>query len=214
MLTEAALTRLLELHACAFGIVRWINQGRRYGPGSWRAEELREVLASAESCEAWLRRQRAGLPGFATVIDDELPVLASLLVSFLRVSYEIAADGSYPLLRRVMPGSHAAQHAEELRMYALRRLADELELPLVDAELREVRDGDAREAIILMTYARELERRSEYMGQGQGVAWLWRQMAWKPDGGMRSDFELTATLVIEAQSKVVASLRAAAGAEA
>lgn len=74
-------------------------------------------------------------------------------------------------LRARNPDKKARATAQELKVLALRQLAEEAELPYLDAELGTFvqKNPDLARSLSLVTYVNELSRRTHFASQGEGV---------------------------------------------
>jgi hypothetical protein len=95
-----------------------------------------------------------------------------------------------------------------VKLDCLEALAAEAGAPLFRAELESfiAANEDLRRPLAMVTYIRDLDRRSAYRGQGRPVLALWREFAWK---GGRPDkkFELTSEEVLRAEDAIRDRLR-------
>jgi hypothetical protein len=220
MFTREGLDRLLDLQRRSYALFQWVNA--RVQAGTLRVEALHGSLDAGTAAAEWLRRNMSVLPVDARPPDGELEALAHLFASFLTTSFEVASVKrvsagcscgfctflvAVPNLRARNPSSRDQQLADQLKLDCLEEFASALELPLFRAELEPVLgEGALRPALAMVTWARELLRRSTFRGQGTPVLALWREFAWM---GRRPDrkFELTTDRVLEAEAMVAAALR-------
>ncbi|MBN8248264.1 MAG: hypothetical protein J0L84_12575 [Verrucomicrobia bacterium] len=157
------LERAIRLWKQAFAIRRWL-------PGPLAACE--EVAA----VEAWLEHQGGLLSAELRPAREDVVALARMLTSFAATSFNTRA---YRL--RVPKGAQRAKakarsSAAVLKAYALEALACEHGLvPAAEAQ-RRLDLGLHPPELTLMTYARELIRRTEYASQGLSVYWLWLEL--------------------------------------
>ena len=225
MFTREALDELLDLQRRSYALFQWVN--RRVQAGTLRVEALHGSLDAGAAAADWLRRNESVLPADARSPDGKLEPLAHLFASYLTTSFELArvkrvADGcqcgfcaylvAVPNLRARTPSAGDRRLADRLELDCLDELAAEAELPLLRAELEPLLAGPPplRLALALVTWAREVARRSAFRGQGSPVLSLWREFAWK-DGRPDRRFEVTTEGVLEAQRTVLAALRTAGG---
>ena len=80
-------------------------------------------------------------------------------------------------------------------------------LPLLRTELEAFlgKNPDLQRPLTLVTYARELARRSHYRGQGRPVLALWRELAWK-EGRPDKKFQLEVRPILGAERILLARL--------
>jgi hypothetical protein len=113
-----------------------------------------------------------------------------------------------PNLKVQTPSRRDESIARALELDYLEELSVETGLPLLRDELRTVlgRTPELARAVAILTYVRELGRRSAFRGQGRPVLALWRQFAWK-EGRLDRRVQLTAEKVLAAEDLVRAELR-------
>lgn len=223
MLDRARLDRLLDLHDKTYRLFLWVNTSLRGGGRTFAA--VGGALSFSEAASDWLRRNREDLPEDVRPVPDELEEFSHLFVSYLSTSFEIVDNrvvgvcggcfccGALKLprhLRARNPDAKARRDAEELKRICLRRLAEDLQLPLIEADLKEfvAAHEDLRIDLATVTYAQELERRSRFASQGEGVLALWREFAWTPGGRPRAKFRLKAEDLLAAEKRLAERLKA------
>lgn len=183
-----------------------------------------EALAFSDAAAEWIRANRSNVPEEFRPEAGELEAFSHLFVSYLATSFEVvdrsavrACPGCWCCvywitnkhLRRRDPDKKARATARELKLLYLRRLAEESRRPLSDAELSKfIGDNqDLADALSLATYAHELERRSRFASQGEGVLALWREIAWK-EGRPDKKFRLKPEKIIQAEADLRRRLEA------
>jgi hypothetical protein len=221
MFDRERLETLLDLQARSYALLRWVNE--RVQAGSLRLEAIHGGLDEGAAALNWLRRNASVLPADARPPEGALEPLAHLFASYLTTSFEPArtkwvTDGcrcgfcSYlvaaPNLRARTPSAEDRRVARELKLDCLEELAAEEGLALFREELAAlIRQAPALvRSLAMVTWAREVARRSEFRGQGSPVLALWREFAWK-DGRPDRDFELTTEAVLEAERVLRSGLR-------
>lgn len=222
MFDRKELTRLVGLHDRSYRLFTWLNESLKWSKRSYSS--VGKALSFADAAAEWLRKNRQELPDDVRPAAADLDEFSSLFVSYLSTSFEIADNrvvsacagcfccGALNLSRHLRvrnPDRKARRVAGELKIIYLRRLAEELELPLIDSDFKEILSG-AKESyadISLATYAQELKRRSQYASQGEGVLVLWREFAWTPKGGLKRKFRLKVEDIMKAEKRVADRLR-------
>ena len=118
------------------------------------------------------------------------------------------SDASFLRVRNVT--NKAKETAQQLKILLLSQLSNDLGLPLVQTDFEPfVRaNPDLSIEISMLTYTRELLRRTSFASQGLGVLALWREIAWTSKGP-KNDFKLSTDLVLKAESAVISRLREA-----
>jgi hypothetical protein len=221
MFTREGLEDLLDLQRRSYALFQWVNA--RVQAGTLRMEAMHGSLDAGAAATDWLARNASVLPAAARPPGGKLEALAHLFASYLTTSFELASvkrvsEGcpcgfctylvAAPNLRARTPSSRDQRLADQLKLDCLEELAAEQELALFRAELQPVlAEAPLRTALAMVTWARELLRRSAFRGQGTPVLSLWREFAWKDDRPDRK-FELTTDRVLEAEKTVAAALQA------
>lgn len=210
MFDHDRLAVAVELQQRAYRLLLWLSRGMKLG---WATSEaFGDVVRYAAEAEQWLASNIDSLPPSARPPDGALMPYATMFASFLATSWELRQTGRGVDLtvRHLSPKSNAA--AVALKRLALVRLADELELPFRPDELEPLlRERDLAEPLAWLAYGVELLRRTEYASQGEGIARLWREIAWRDRTSPKPDFELTVGAFEAAETALTTRLRALAG---
>jgi hypothetical protein len=222
MFEKKELIRGIELQNKSWELLRWSN--RALQAGQLTMAEVHQSMSMADAAEAWIRRNFHCFPTDIRPQNEEVGAFANFFASYLKTSYRlvnnkrVSACGvcwcdfcSYLTSALVprKPAKKAYGVAHGLKIILLRRLAEEMNLPYVEADLHEFLDGlDAAtgRAVVTATYGQELLRRTEFLSQGEGVLVLWREMAWERNGKVREGFKLTAELFLNAEKCVKGAL--------
>ncbi len=217
MFDRARLEWLLDLHARSYALLHWVaEQSRRGALPSGRAHG---PLLAPEAARDWVERNWASLPAGARPDRADLEPFAHLFASYLLTSFTAAPRR----LRRVStcgcdcefcsrleaasmlalrdPSAQDRAVAEQVKLDCLEALAVEAGVPLLRTELSTLVRGVARRDLALLSYVRELERRTAFRGQGQPVLALWRELAWS-EGRPRRGFALQASDVLAAEERL------------
>lgn len=222
MFAREGVDGLLDLQRRSYALLRWVNE--RVQAGTLRVDAMHGSLDAVAAAAEWVRRNARTLPADARPPEGRLEQFGHLFASYLTASFEPAAikrvsDGCHcgfctylvavPHLRARTPSGEDRRIARQLELDLLEELAAEEGLALFRDELspllREER-GLGR-PLAMVTWVREVARRSAFRGQGSPVLALWREFAWKagrPDRG----FELTTDAVLEAEAAARNALRA------
>lgn len=222
-----SLERLLELQDQSYRLLQWLN--RQLVEGGVTFDAVHREGTVREAFQAWLERSGASLPRELRPAAADADVLANLFASYLETSFEVVTrkvapgcpcscmmclylrDATFLKLRKVTPA--ARKQARELELICLERLAAELELPLVRADLETVASekGEPARDLALVAWADELARRAQGPSQGPGVLVLWRGFAWR-GGRPDREWKLDANGIRAAGQRVRARLAALASA--
>ena len=219
MLELRALERLLDLKERSYGLFLWLNESMKRGRRSFG--HVSDSLSLPDAAYAWIRANIPEFPAKYRPDVEETEPFAHLFVSYLSTSFEVVDGAHIPKcggcwccgywvaprhLRVRNPGRAARNDARQLKLLYLRGLADELGIARTDAELADLLPSFGPE-LAMATYVVELDRRSKFRSQGEGVLVLWREFAWTRSGSPRRNFRLTAKAVLEAERSVVARLQ-------
>lgn len=157
-----------------------------------------------EMARGWLRQNKGQIPEALTPTEDEIDGVARMICSFPSTSVN---KDAFTLRRSPGRGSRklkgkANSKAEVLKRFTLERIASESGLELsFDCVERLAADFDRHLDLILVTYAGELIRRTEFASQGLPVYWLWLQL----DPEQRKN--ITCDSITEAERRVADWLR-------
>jgi hypothetical protein len=149
MFDAAGLQRLLALHEKSCGLFLWLNVSLKSGARS--LSTVTKALAFSEAAELWIRDNHSNVPARFRPEAGGGEEFAHLFVSYLATSFEVvdrsmvkACPGCWCCvywivsrhLRRRDPDGKARRVAHQL-ILCLRKLGEELELPMSDAELEQ-----------------------------------------------------------------------------
>lgn len=221
MLDAVRLKRVLRLHAKSFGLFRWLNDQLRRGVRPLGAVE--ETLAFAEAAAGWLRKNAANLPADHRPEPDEVEEMSHLFVSYVATSFEVvdqaavrACPGCWCCiywirnkhLRVRNPDKKAIGEARQLKMLYLKTLAEEAGYPLTDAEVEKFYGArrDLWPAVSVASYLRELDRRSKFASQGEGVLALFREAVGEASDHSTGRAEFTPQDGVDAERSLKAAL--------
>lgn len=221
MFDPAELEALIDLHQRAYALLRWLNS--RAKAGTVPLGSVHGALDAADAALDWVSRNFATLPFDARPPADRLEPFAHLFASYLTTSFLVAAKRkvrsscgcdlcSYlvagPNLQVRSPTKLDVQVAEQVKLDCLEALAAEAGVPLLRTELATLlaQSPELKRPLALATYARELDRRSRFTGQGRPVLALWRELAWK-HGRPDKKFSLRARDVLDAERLLIERLR-------
>lgn len=220
------LDRLLDLHDRSYRLLLWLN--KRMRDNKLQVATVHDVISLSDAARDWLKRQINNLPADLRPRESEIDAFSHLLASYLQTSFEVAegkipADGwcgcrcmlclylrdaTYLRARKVT--ENAKETAKQLKILLLEELVNYLGLPLVRTDMEPFisANPDLSGAISVLTYTRELKRRTSFSSQGLGILALWREIAWTATAP-KKDFRLTTKLVLASESLVSARLREA-----
>lgn len=216
MFVREEVDALLDMQRRSYALLRWV--GEKVEAGKLPLGALHGALDAPHAAAEWLSRNAASLPLGARPPEGKLDAFAHLFASYLVTSFEVAAtrrvsDGcscgfcTYlvhaPNLKAQTPSKLDEEIAQQLKLDCLEALADDAGAPLLRRELEPLVDGvpGLARQLAIVTYVRELGRRSSFRGQGRPVLALWREFAWRDRRPIRS-FELGTEDVLGAEKAV------------
>lgn len=95
-----------------------------------------------------------------------------------------------------------------MRVDAIQNVAKELRVSVLDTEIEELlTDVPTFENASLLAYGFDLFRRTRGIANGPAVLALWRGFAWNRLGSPKPEFQLTATLIINAEAEIIHILK-------
>jgi hypothetical protein len=218
---------LLEMQRRSYVLLRWV--GEKVEAGSLPLGALHGALDAPRAGAEWLSRNAASLPVDGRPPEGTLDAFAHLFASYLVTSFEIASTKrvstgcccgfctylvNAPNLKAQTPSRVDEKIAQQLKLDCLEALAEESGVPLLRNELeRLVTEAPqiARE-LAIVTYVRELGRRTSFRGQGRPVLALWREFAWRNGRPVRG-FELSAEEVMNAEKAIRKAIHGAGPSE-
>ena len=94
-----------------------------------------------------------------------------------------------------------------LREDAILRISAALNLKAAAPQLIELlQDRTRLEEASLVAYGIDLESRQKGFAEGPAILALWRSFAWNENGSPKRNFQLTAGLILEAESRLTRAL--------
>lgn len=157
------LSMALDAWRKAFGIIHHYNfPSRQFS-----------LTPDAEFVRRWLSQHGNALPAELVPTKEQFEPVAHMLCSFPATSMNPSAL----LLRQQKAGKKATSNADVLKLRTLERIAMTRGLEIVPNGFARLRQDLAlHRDLMLVTYATELVRRTEFASQGLAVYWLWLQL--------------------------------------
>ena len=113
-----------------------------------------------------------------------------------------------PNLKTKKVNSSDKKRANRMRVDAIQNVAKELRVSVPDTEIEELlTDVPTFESASLLAYGFDLFRRTRGIANGPAVLALWRGFAWNRFGSPKTKFQLTATLIINAEAEIINILK-------
>ena len=158
----------VELQEQSYEMLRWVS--RRMIDGELPLDSMHEAMSMGDAAEEWVTRHYASIPPAVRPRRDAIRPFATLFASYLSTSFEIknhslrSSCGCYcawcryvvsaPHLAVRRPSKKAGTEVRTLKLLASRALADDLELPFLDAELGRLTSeaGEVATAVSWLAY--------------------------------------------------------------
>ncbi len=221
MFDRDRLEDLFDLRRRSYALLRWISA--KVQGGTLPLTALHGALDAPRAAAEWLSRNASSLPPDARPPDQGVEAFAHVFASYLVTSFQVSSRRKVravcgcelcayfvdaPGLQARTPSNQDREIAHQVKLDCLEALAAEAEAPLFREELESILATyqDLECPLALVAYARELDRRASYRGQGRPVLALWREIAWK-GGRPDSRFMLTAEAVLQAEETIRQRLR-------
>lgn len=220
MFDRDEIETLLEMQRRSYALLRWV--GKKVEAGTLPLGTLHGALDTAGAATDWITRNQTTFPVDARPPPGKLDAFAHLFASYLVTSFEVASTKrlrsgcscgfctylvNAPTLKAQTPSRQDASIARTLKLDCLEEMALDAGVPLLRGELETfvARTPEIGRPLAILTYVRELGRRSAFRGQGRPVLTLWREFAWKDNRPVRR-FELTVNDVLAAKNAVTERL--------
>ncbi len=224
------MARALTLQKKGYALVRYMAGLSDIGAVSRRGTH--DAFSDAQVARLWLDEARPMIPDDYLPNDDaDLDAFANLVASYLLTSFELekprenqrSVDGAWCCFMCVRIEQMSGLRPRKLRRSDKKRadmlqedyledLATEIGRVMTPEAVEHVAsDASLREPLAMVTYGRELLKRLEGHVEGPAVLALWRRFAWLRTGSPRKGFQLTVEVMLDAQERVMAAVRAADG---
>jgi hypothetical protein len=226
MFERSHIVRAVDLQQRSYKLLVWMGDAIERGFIRFSAAHSFATLPAAT--RSWIDSHYNDLPVATRPPRDDLDAFCELFATYLESSFDLLED---PGQRRYSPDAHCfcplcswmvamphlrtkklsdadKERARKLTTSALRQLALELELELADEHADQLTDEPTmREPLALVAYGHDLLRRMKGVVEGPASLALWRRFAWTPQGSPKHGYQLTAELVLDAETAVIERLR-------
>jgi hypothetical protein len=215
--------RAVDLQARSYALLRWMADTMP----SWTGRIRHGETSLPAALRGWLDSHALEVPATLRGPTEDTAALANLLASYLETTFDFEPSPGERLyspdahcfcpmcswmvaLPRLQPRSLTRadkQRARKLRADAVRALAFELGHTLADDRVDALLDDPAlRDALSLVAYARDLDRRIAGLPTTPATLALWRGFAWNPEGSPRHGYRLSARAILDAEQLLIARL--------
>jgi len=226
MFEHSTLVRAVDLQHRSFLLLRWLINAVKTGLIEFRTAHRYATLP--EAAAKLIREHYLDIPANARPAEDDVPVVAAFLTTYLENSYDLIEN---PGKRLYSPDNHCfcsmcswlvnapnlkskritpsdKREAGKLRVQAMARLATECKLDVSNDQMAVLLSDDAiREDVSLVAYGLDLFQRMDGVANGPAILALWRSFAWTREGSPIHDFRLTAERILAAEQNLIGALR-------
>ena len=209
----------VDLHRRSYNLLRWLSTA--VSKGVIRFDRAHDYLDEAEAAKEWIEGHYLNLPPDCRPASDQLGAFAKFFATYLTTSFElvkvpvarlISSCGcscpmctyfvSAPHLRPKKVQRRDKARARTIKIYAIQRLAHELNTPLDGPHAEQLIDSpESAMDVSLIAYGQQLVERTLGISQGPASLVLWREIAWDKTAP-KKNFELDAESILSAQESL------------
>lgn len=219
MFSRDEVLRAVDLQRRSYNLLRWVASGIGKGFISFNAAHSYTSVSSV--AEAWIQRHYHNIPEDARPSHADLKDFSRLFVTYLENSFDLARNpgkrlyspGGHcfcpmcswltdaPNLKTKTPTARDKNRARKMMLDVINCIAVENSVRLSEKTTEAiVDDPNLRQELALCAYGADLSRRMRGVAIGAAALVLWRNFAWLPTGSPKRKFELTADLILDAES--------------
>ena len=219
MFSRDEVLRAVDLQRRSYELLRWVASAISKGFISFNAAHSYTSVSS--SAEAWIQRHYHNIPEGARPPHADLKDFSGLFVTYLENTFDLARNpgkrlyspgghcfcpmcswlADAPHLKTKTPTTRDKNRARKMMLDVINCIALENSLRLSDKTTGAiVNDPNIREELALCAYGTDLFRRMRGVAMGAAALVLWRNFAWLPTGSPKKKFELTADLILDAET--------------
>lgn len=226
MLNHSVMLRLVDMQHRSYQLLKWMAKAVSEGFVSF--ETAHDYSTLPEAASGWILEHYWNIPEKARPPRDDLPAFCAFFSTYLTNSFDIVSDPGKqlyspdahcfcpmcswlvdaPNLKTKKLKSTDKLRAQKMRTNALLNLAAEHRLNLREQTIAELLDDrSAFEDASLLAYGYDLLQREKGIANGPAVLALWRGFAWNESGSPRHGFRLNATMIVDAEHRLVTLLQ-------
>lgn len=228
MLNPVQLRRAVEMQQRSYRLLKWLAAAVNDGFISFHTAH--EYTTLPESAELWIREHYLNIPAAARPDHDDLPTFAAFFSTYLTNSFDLLAEPGRrrrsryarcfcpwcswlveaPRLKTRRVTASDKRRAARLQSDALEQLALDHNIATGGDQIEQLLQDEAnRASAALIAYGNDLLQRMRGIATGPAILALWRTFAWTRAGSPKPDFQLSAELILSAESKMVEVFREA-----
>lgn len=226
MFDRDQLEHAIDLQRRSYRLLKWLANAVR--DGLIRFEAAHAFTSLPDATSARLLEHIQNVPPDARPEIADVQTFARFFSTYLENSFDLdVAPGKRlfspdahcfcpicswlidaPNLKTKKVNSSDKKRANRMRVDAIQNVAKELRVSVPDTEIEELlTDVPTFESASLLAYGFDLFRRTRGIANGPAVLALWRGFAWNRFGSPKTKFQLTATLIINAEAEIINILK-------
>ncbi len=221
MFAKYELLRAIDLQKRSYVLLQWLASAVKRGFITFNAAHSYSSASSA--AEDWIERHYQNIPENARPLAPDLKDFSSLFSTYLENSFElVSSPGKHlyspnahcfcqmcswlvdaPNLKTKTPTPKDKKRAQKLMIDVINRIATENGVKMLEKDGEVIaNDPNLREKVALCAYGFDLFQRMNGIAVGTAALVLWRSFAWLPSGSPKKKFELTADLILNAETAI------------
>lgn len=226
MLDHSAVKRLVDMQRRSYELLKWV--AKAVGDGFISFDTAHANSSLPETAKEWILGHYLNIPTNARPAHDDLIAFCAFFSTYLQNSFDLISD---PGKQNYSPDAHcfcpicswfvAAPHlkakklskddkrrAQKMRVNALMQLAAHEMIDVRRPDLDSLFEGRMRfEWTSFLAYGYDLIQREKGIANGPAVLALWRGFAWTEYGSPKRGFRLKASMIIEAEERLLSLLK-------
>lgn len=209
----------IEMQAKSYALLKWVGQSVSSGVLSFRTAHEYSMLP--HSAAEWIDEHYLNIPSVARVDRCDISVFANFFSTYLENSFElIASPGKVkyspdahcfcPMCSWMIDAPHLKtktltasdkKRATKMQCNAVMQLALDVGVKC-DESSAEKLVAENVETTALLAYGHDLIKRLNATATGPAVLVLWRRFAWNTKGSPKPRFQLSAKMLLAAESQL------------
>jgi hypothetical protein len=225
LLDPQQLDIAVKMQAKSYALLKWVGQGVSSGLLSFRTAHEYSTLPHAAA--HWIDKHHLNIPDAARVDQRDIPVFANFFSTYLENSFDLIAN---PGKIKFSPDAHCfcpmcswmidapnlktkslttadKKRALKMQVHSIIQLGTACGAKLDESRAVAI-VSDNGETTALLAYGHDLIQRLNAIANGPAVLALWRRFAWNSSGSPKPKFRLSAKMILNAESELLALLSA------
>ena len=222
MFDRERLVHAVDLQQRSYRLLRWLAEAVR--SGLIRFDSAHRFTTLPEAASAWISEHIQNIPPNARPDLADLDTFAKFFSTYLNNSFDLDPD---PGKQLYSPDAHCfcpmcswlidapnlrtkklrpadKKRAHRLRIRAIQQTARDEDKFIDESEVEELLSDDSVfEYASLVAYGTDLFSRMKGISNGAAILSLWRGFAWTRLGSPKPNFQLTADLILAAETQII-----------